>query len=180
MCELDHKEGWAPKNWCCWIVVLEKTLESSQDSNIKQVNLKGSQPWIFIGRMDAKAEAPIPWPADVKSQVIGKDPDAGKDWRQEKGTKDNEMVGWHHQLNVHEFEQTLGDGKGQEAWHAAVHGVTNSWTWVSNWITIKNKLKLLGSKWFALLSSKYLIYLPTNHAYNTKLKRYESMRVCVC
>ena len=117
-------EIWALNNWCFWNVVLEKTLERPLDCReVKPVDPNRNQPWIFIGRMDAKAEAPIPWPADVKSQVIGKDPDAGKDWRQEKGTKDNEMVGWHHQLNVHEFEQTLGDGKGQEAWHAAVHGV---------------------------------------------------------
>ena len=95
-------------------VVLEKTLESSLDSKeIKPVKTKGNQSWIFIGRTDAKAEAPIFWPPDVKSQLIGKDPDAGKDWRQEKGTTEVEMVGWHHQLNGHEFEQTLGDCEGQ-------------------------------------------------------------------
>ena len=95
-------------------VVLEKTLESSLDcKEIKPVKTKGNQSWIFIGRTDAKAEAPIFWPPDVKSQLIGKDPDAGKDWRQEKGTTEVEMVGWHHQLNGHEFEQTLGDCEGQ-------------------------------------------------------------------
>ena len=95
-------------------VVLEKTLESSLDSKeIKPVKTKGNQSWIFIGRTDAKAEAPIFWPPDVKSQLIGKDPDAGKDWRQEKGTTEVEMVGWHHQLNGHESEQTLGDCEGQ-------------------------------------------------------------------
>ena len=83
--ELDHKEGWAPKNWCFWIVVLEKTLESPLDSKkIKPLNPKGNQPWIFIGRSEAEAEAPVLWLPDVKSQLIGKDPDAGKDWGQEK------------------------------------------------------------------------------------------------
>ena len=86
MWELDHKEGWAPKNWCFWTVVLEKTLESPLDwKEIKPVNPKGNQCWIFIGRTDAEAEAPIIWPPDGKSWLTGKDPDAGKDWRQEKG-----------------------------------------------------------------------------------------------
>ena len=91
--ELDHKEGWAPKNWCFWTMVLEKTLESPLDSKeIKPVNPKENQPWIFIGRTDAKAEAPILWPPDAKSLLIGKDPAGGKDWRQEKGMTDDEMV----------------------------------------------------------------------------------------
>ena len=96
-------------------VVLEKTLESPLDcKEIKPVNPKGNQPWIFIGRTDAKAEAPILWLPEVKSQLIGKDPDIGKDWRQEeKGAAEDEMVGWHHWLNGHEFEQTQGDGEGQ-------------------------------------------------------------------
>ena len=96
--ELDYKESWAPKNWCFWTVLLEKTLESPLDSKeIKPVNLRGNQPWIFIGRTDAEAEALIMWPPDVKSWLIGKDPDAGKDWRQkEKGMTEDEMVGWHH------------------------------------------------------------------------------------
>ena len=113
MWELDHKEGWAPKNWCFWTVVLEKNLESPLVcQEVKSVNPKGNQPWILIGRTDA--EAPMLWPPDVKSWLIRKDPDAGKDWRQEeKGTTEDEMVGWHHQLNGHEFELTLGDGEGQ-------------------------------------------------------------------
>ena len=104
-CELD-KESWALKNWCFWTVVLEKTLESPLDSKeIKAVNPKGNQHWIFIGMTDAEAEAPILWPPDSKNWVIWKDPDAGKDWRQEeKGTIEDEMVGWHHRLNGHEFE----------------------------------------------------------------------------
>ena len=96
MWELDHKEGWEPKNWCFLIVVVEKTLESPIDSKeIKQVNPKENQPWIFIGRIDAEAEAPILWPPDMKSQLIWKYPDAWKDWRQEKGMTEEEMVGWH-------------------------------------------------------------------------------------
>ena len=108
-----HKEGWAPKNWCFWIVVLEKTLESRLDSKeIKLVNPKGNQPWIFIRRTDAEAEALILWPLDVKSWFTGKDPDAGKDWEEEKGMTEAEMVGWHHRLNGHEFIQTLVDNEG--------------------------------------------------------------------
>ena len=93
MWELDHKKGWIPKNWCFWIVVLGNTLESPLDSKIKSVNPKGNQPWIFIGMTDAEAEAPILWPRDVKSWLIGKDPDAGKDWGQEeKKVAEDEMV----------------------------------------------------------------------------------------
>ena len=138
MWELDHTEGWTPKNWWFWIVVLEKILESPLDcKEIKAVNPKGNQPWIFIGRTDAEAEAPILWPPDVKSWLIRKDPDAGKDWRQEeKGTTEDEMVAWHHQLNGQEYEQALGDGEGQEAWNAVVHGVAKSWTRLSDWTTI--------------------------------------------
>ena len=103
------------KNWCFWTVVLEKTLESPLDcKEIKPVNSKGNQSWIFIERTDAEAEAPKIWPPDVKNWLIWKDPDAGKDWRQEKGTTEDDMVGWHHWLNGHEFEQTpeVGDGQG--------------------------------------------------------------------
>ena len=115
MWAMDYKEGWVPKHWFFRTVVLEKTLESSLDSKkTKPVNPKGYQPWIFI-RTDAAAEAPVLWPPDAKSWLIGKDPDAGKDWRQEKGTTEDEMVGCHHRLNGHEFEQTLGNGEGQES-----------------------------------------------------------------
>ena len=114
MWELSYKEGWTLKNWCFRIVVLEKTLKSPLDSKeIKPVNPIRNQPWISIGRNDAETEAPILWPPGVKSWFLGKDPDAGKDWKQEKGMTENEMVGWHHWLNGHEFEQTLGDSKGQ-------------------------------------------------------------------
>ena len=115
MWELDHKESWAPKNWCFWTVVLEKTLESPLDSKeIKSVNPEGNQSWIFIGRTDAEAEVPKLWPPNEKSRLIRKDPDAGKNWGQEeKGMTEDEMVGWHHWLNKHEFEQVPGDGEGQ-------------------------------------------------------------------
>ena len=106
MWQLDYKESWVLKNWCCWPVVLETTLESPLDcKEIQPVHPKGNQSWIFIGRTDAEAETPILWPPDVKNLLIGKDPDAGNDWRQEqKGTTEDEIVGWHHRLNEHEFE----------------------------------------------------------------------------
>ena len=115
MWELDYKESWALKNWCFWIVMLEKTLESPLDcKEIQPVNPKGNQSWIFIGRTDAEAETPILLPPDVKNWLIWKDPDPGKYWRQEEmGTTEVEMVGWHHWLNGHEFEQALGVGDGQ-------------------------------------------------------------------
>ena len=115
MWELDYKESWAPKNWCFWTVVLEKTLESPLNcKEIKPVNPKGNQSWIFIGRIDAEAETPILWPPDAKIWLLGKDSDAGKGWRQEeKGTTEDDMVGWHHWLDGHEFDQALGVGDGQ-------------------------------------------------------------------
>ena len=115
--ELDYKESWALKNWCFWTVVLQKTLESPLDcKEITLVNPKGNQSWIFIGRSDAEAEASILLPPDVKNWLTEKHPYAGKDWRQEeKGTTEDEMVGWNHQLNGHEFEQALGVGQGSLA-----------------------------------------------------------------
>ena len=111
--ESDHKESWALKNWCFWSVVLEKTLKSPLDNEeIKPINPKENQCWIFIGRTDAEAEAPILWPPNVKSQLIGKDPDAGNDWRHERVAED-EVVGWFHQLNGCEFEQTPGESEGK-------------------------------------------------------------------
>ena len=113
----DHKEGWVPKNWCFWTVVLEKTLESPLDcKEIKPVNPIRNQSWLFIGKTDAEAEAPILWPPDAKSWLIRKHPKAGKDWRQEeKVMTEDEMAGWHHQLNGNEFEQAPGDGEGQRS-----------------------------------------------------------------
>ena len=134
MWELDHKEGWVPKNWCFPTVVLEKTLESPLDSKeITPVHPKGNQSWIFTGRTDAEAETPILWPPDSKSRLIGKDLDTGKDWEQEKkGATEDEMVGWHHWLNRHEFEQTLGDSEGQGSL-AIVCRVARSQTWLTDW-----------------------------------------------
>ena len=114
MQELDYKESWAPKNWCFWTVVLEKTLQSPLDcKEIQLVHPKGDQSWVFIGRI-IKAETPILWPPDAKSWLIGIDPDAGKDWGQEeKGMTEDKIVGWHHRLNRHGFGWTLGVGDGQ-------------------------------------------------------------------
>ena len=115
----------------------EKTLKSPLgNKEIQPVHPKGNQSWIFIGSFDAKAETPILWPPDAKNWLTGKYPDAGKDWGQEeKGTTEDEVVGWHHWLNRRKSEQTQGDNEGQEAWCAAVHGVTKSWTWFINWTT---------------------------------------------
>ena len=140
--ELNHKESWAPKNWCFQIVVLEKILgHLSYCKEIKPVNLKGNQPWIFIGKTDTEAEAPILWPPDTKSQIFGKDPDAGKDWRQEeKWMTEDELVGWHHQLNGHEFERTPGIGNGQgglaycNPWGRKELDTTEQLNWMANCI----------------------------------------------
>ena len=115
MWELDHKEGWAPKNRCFRTVVLEKTPKHPLDfKEIKLVNPKGNQPWIFIGRTDIEVKASVLWPPDVKSWLTGKDPDAGKDRRQkEKRVAEDELIGWHHWLNGHEFKQIPGDSGGQ-------------------------------------------------------------------
>ena len=106
MWELDYKKSWAPKNWCFWTVVLENSLESPLDcKEIQPVHSEGDQPWDFFGRNDAKAETPVLWLPHAKSWLIGKDSDAGRDWGQEeKGTTEDEVVGWHHQLNGHEYE----------------------------------------------------------------------------
>ena len=131
-----HKESWVPKNQCFWTVLLEKTLESPLDCKEIQPVHQEDQSWVFIGRTDVEAETPILWPPKAKSQLTGKDPDAGKDWGQEeKGTTEDEMVGWHHWLNGHEFVWTLGVGDGQGGLDAVVHGVTESQTWLTelNW-----------------------------------------------
>ena len=141
-------EGWTIRKaehwriWCFWTMVLEKTLESPLDcKDIQPVHPKGNQSWIFIGRTDAEAKTPILWPPDAKNWLIGKDSDVGKDWRQEeKGTTEDEMVGWHHQLNGHEFESTLGVGDGQRGlacrspW-GHKESDTTEWLNTLNWTT---------------------------------------------
>ena len=149
MWELNYNEGWALKHWFFWTVVLEKTLESPLDSKeIQAVHPKGDQSWVFIGRTDVEAETPILWPPDAKSWLFGKDPDAGKDWGQEeKGTTEDEMVGWHHQLNRHEFGWTpgVGDGQGNLAccspWDHKEWDTTEWLNWTDN-----NKKELKSQK----------------------------------
>ena len=143
MWELDCKESWVPKNWCFWTVMLEKTLESSLDSKeIQPVHPKGDQSWVFIGRTDAEAETPILWPPHAKSWLLGKDPDAGRDWGQEeKGTTEDEMVGWYHWLNGQGFEQALGVGDEQ---HSGMLQSLGSQRVRHDWVT---ELILTDVKW---------------------------------
>ena len=154
--ELDHKESWVPNKWCFWTVVLEKTLESPLDcKEIQPVHPKGNQSWIFTGRTDAEAETPVLWPPDVKSQLftsalVSTNPDAGKDWRQEeKRMREDEMVGWHHWLDGHEFEQVLGIGDGQgslaccSSWGHKELDMTEQLHWSLNWVFLYARHKEL-------------------------------------
>ena len=151
--ELDYKESWAPKNWSFWIVVLEKTLESPLDcKEIQPIHPKGDQSWIFIGRTDVEAETPILWLPDAKSWLIWKDPDAGKDWRQEeKGTTEGEMVGWHPGLDELEFDLSPGVGDGQGSlvcctlWGHKESDMTESLNWAVRTLEPKHPTKPLPS-----------------------------------
>ena len=158
MWELDHKENWMPKNWCFWTVVLEKTLESPLDCKIKPVHPKGNQSWIFIRRTDAEAETPTLWLSDAKSWLFRKDPDAGKEWRQEeKGTTGNQMVGWHHWPNGHEFEQALGNGEGQGSLACCSPWVEKGQTWLSDWTTAEGEGNWRRKRGWA---ASYLLLVP--------------------
>ena len=178
MWELNYKEGWAPKNWCFSTVMLEKTLESPLDcKEIKPVNLKGNQPWMFIGRTDVEAETPVLWLPDTESWLIWKDPDAGKDWGQEeKGMTEDEIVGWYHQLSGCEFGQTQETVKDREAWSAAVHGVAKSWMRLSNWMTtwkdwvIKDLKKFTSGIPLWVLLCIFLVCFSTSLLFKTNTK----------
>ena len=157
MWELDHKESRVLKNWCFWTVVLEKTLESPLDcKEMQPVHPKGNQSWIFIGKIDVEAEAQILWPPDVKNWLLSKDPDAGKDWRQEeKETTEDKMVGWHHRLNGHEFEQDSGVRNGQGSLACCSpwgHKESDRTEWLNN----NNKIQL--DDWPTLIFSLIFIY----------------------
>ena len=160
MWELDHKESWAPKNWCFWTVVLEKTLPSPLDSKeIQPVNPKGNQSWTLTGRTDVEAETPILWPPDGKSWLIGKDSDGRKDWRrEEKGTTEDEMVGWHHQLDGHEVEQAsrVGDGQGGLACCSPRGHKESDTTEQLNWADSPKmeERKIWKKKYLALISAQ--------------------------
>ena len=175
MWELDYKESWVPKNWCFLTVVLEKTLESPLDcKEIKPVNPKGNQSWIFTGRTDAEAETPILWPPDVMNWLTGKDPDARKDWTQEeKGTKEDEITGWHHWLNGHTFEYAPGVGDGQgglvccSPWGRKELDTTERLNW-TDWSEQE------GTWGYFEISSASNYTLPLNQAYAYLLRVWES------
>ena len=166
MWELDCEESWALKNWCFWTVVLEKTLESPLDCKETQpVHSEGDQSWVFIRRTDAEAETPILWPPYAKSWLIGKDSDAGKDWGQEeKGTTEDEMAGWHHQLDGHGCGWTPGFGDGQgglaccSSWGCTESDTTEQLNWTEPYIM--TKISFLVMRTFKIYSPtfKYAIY----------------------
>ena len=186
MWELDCEEGWAPKNWCFWTVVLEKTLESPLDcKEIQPVNSEGDQPWDFFGRNDAKAETPVFWPSHAKSWLMGKDSDARRDWGQEeKGTTEDEIAGWHHWLDGRESGWTLGVGDRQgglawcDSWGCKESDTTERLNWTEvisfriNWLdlrevpgTLKSLLQYHSSKASILQSSAFFIIQLSHYDY---------------
>ena len=168
MWELDYKEGWTLKNWCLRTVVLEKTFESPLDSKeIKPIYPKGNQPWVFIEKTDAEVGAPILWSSDAKNWLTGKYLDAGKDWgHEEKGTTDNEMVGWHYRFKGHEFEQTLGDSEWQGSLACCSPWAYKELAWLSTWIMTIGRyferarvnIQNWMSKAFVTMDSAFVIY----------------------
>ena len=175
MWELDYRESWELKNWCFWTVVLEKTLESPLNcKEIQPVHSKGDQSCLFTGRTDAEAETPVLWPPHAKSWLIGKDPDAGKDWGQEeKGKTEYETVGWHHQLNGHGFGWTPGVGDGQgglaccSSWGHKESDMTEWLNWTElNWTELTLGIFIWNHQWIYLLlfPSCYYIKLQPWHA----------------
>ena len=172
MWELDYKETWAPKNWCFWTVVLEKTLEGLLDyKEIQPVHPKGDQSWVFIGRIDVEAETPIFWLPDAKSWLIWKDLDAGKDWRrEEKGMTEDKMVGWHHRLNGHGFGWTPGVGDGQgslaccRSWGRKELDTTGRLNWTHThrggmWSSIH------FIAWYVLMKCERKVFLARSHIF---------------
>ena len=181
MWELDYKEGWVQKNRCFWIVVLEKTLENRLDcKEIQPLHPKGDQSWVFIGRTDVEAETPILWTPDMKSWLIGKDPDAGKDWGQEKGMTEDEMVGWHHWLNGHGFGWTLGVGVGWWTgrpgvlWFMGSQRVGHDWGTELNWTELKYLIWVLYSMLFAL---REVFPLSRIHALGSVISSYSCPQI---
>ena len=165
MWELDCEESWSPKNWCFWIMVLEKTLESPLDcKEIQPVHPKRDQSCVFIGRTDAEAETPILWPPHAKSWLIGKDSDAGRDWgHEEKGTTEDEIAGWHHRLNAHEFGWTPGVGDGQggleccDSWGSKKSDKTERLNWAESKILSQHILKI--KNWWDILYYFFTIFV---------------------
>ena len=165
MWELDCEESWSPKNWCFWIMVLEKTLESPLDcKDIQPVHPKRDQSCVFIGRTDAEAETPILWPPHAKSWLIGKDSDAGRDWgHEEKGTTEDEIAGWHHRLNAHEFGWTPGVGDGQggleccDSWGSKKSDKTERLNWAESKILSQHILKI--KNWWDILYYFFTIFV---------------------